>query len=227
MTGKEYLQRVRKHIYYIFDRDSIEQELAGHLQDSMDDLKEEGYSPEEAENLAVERMGSPEETGRQLNREHHPLLGYTWLASSVVLGFLLVILAYMVCHAAYMGIKTATPITIEDSVKNYSVDIAIDLPTHKLVLDNISIDEEGRYFLTYRAWPNYSYSRAGWSLELFSIESSDGKSPRSGGYRSHSFMGFCGYMRFNRPADGILYVRTKNGELLEINLNEVEHEESR
>jgi len=31
MTGKEYLQRVRRHIHYIFDRDGIEQELSGHL----------------------------------------------------------------------------------------------------------------------------------------------------------------------------------------------------
>jgi len=227
MTGKEYLQRVRRHIHYIFDRDGIEQELSGHLQDSIDDLEEEGYSPEEAEHLAVERMGSPEEVGRQLNREHHPVLGYAWLLSAIVLGFLMVIVAFMACHAAYMGIKTATPITIEDSVKNYSIDIAIDLPTHKLQLDNICINEEGRHYLTYRAWPKYSYSRAGWSLELFSLESSDGTYVRSGGYRSHSFFGFFGYAQLDRPEDGLLYVRTRDGEVLEINLNEVMHDESK
>lgn len=225
MTGKEYLQRVRKHIYYVFDRDSIEQELALHLQDSMEALREEGHSKEEAEALAVKRMGSPEEVGKQLNKEHHPLLGYAWLMSAVMLGFFSVIFVYMACHAAYMGIKTATPITIEDCSKSYSLDMELDLPTHKLRLDNICVNEEGDYYLTYRAWTKFSYSRSGWAFELFSVESSDGKYPRSGGFRSHSFWGFYGYVRFHQPEDGILYVRAKDNTLLEIDLNEVMHDE--
>jgi len=227
MTGKEYLQRVRKHIYYIFDRDNIEQELAGHLQDSMDDLREEGYSKEEAERLAVERMGSPDVVGKQLNKEHHPVLGYAYLLSGIVLSMLMFFLVLFVCGAAYKGIQTATPITIEDNVKSCPLDISLDLPTHKLILDNICIGEDGRYYLTYRAWTKFSYSRAGTNSSLFSIESSDGRIPRNAGFSSHSVLGFYGYDRFDRPADGLLYVRLRNGELLEINLNEVIQDESR
>lgn len=227
MTGKEYLQRVRKHIMYVFDRDSIEQELALHLQDSMDALREEGHSKEEAEVLAVECMGSPDEVGKQLNKEHHPVLGYAWLLSTVLLAFLVVPALFGVGNAVYMGIKTMTPVTMENSVEDFPVDMVLELPTHKLLLDNICVNEDGDYYLTYRAWVKYSYSRAGWSTELFSLEDSTGKYLYGGGFRSHSAFGIYGYEEFTPPADGVLYVRTRDEQLVEINLNEVMGGETR
>ncbi len=224
MTGKEYLKRVRKHIYYVFDRDSIEQELALHLQDSMDALREEGHSKEEAEILAVERMGSPDEVGKQLNKEHHPVLGYAWLMSMVILILLIFPALGSVGHAVYMGIKTITPITMENSAEIYSLDMDLELPTHKVRLDNICVNETGDYYLTYRAWTKYSYSRAGWSSELFYPQDSNGNYL---GRTAFSSSGRYGYKEFERPEDGILYLRTRDGQLIEINLNEVMGNEAR
>lgn len=224
MTGKEYLQRVRKHILYVFDRDSIEQELAEHLQDSMDILREEGYSKEEAETLAVERMGSPDEVGKQLNKEHHPVLGYAWLASVVVLVLLMFPVLGSAGHAAYMAIKTITPITMENSEKSYSLDMDLELSTHKVRLDNICINKKGDYYLTYRARTKYSYSRAGWSSELFYLQDSSGKYLGKSGFSSG---GRYGYKEFAWPEDGMLYLRTKDGQLIELNLNEVMGNEAR
>ena len=225
MTINEYLRRVKKHIYYIFDWDSIEQELAEHLQDSMEDLRESGYSKEEAEILAVEHMGNPDEVGRQLNKEHHPVFGYAWLLSAVILGFLVVELLFFVGYAAYQGIKTITPMRMENSVAEYPLDMVLELPTHRLYLDNICIDEEGDYYLTYRAQVKYSYSRASWSTELFSVEGSNGKFLRSGGYTSSALWRLYGYLRFEKPEDGMLYVRLRTDKLLEINLDEVMRDE--
>lgn len=224
MTGKEYLQRVRKHIYYVFDRDSIEQELALHLQDSMDALRDEGHSKEEAEALAVEQMGSPDEVGKQLNKEHHPVLGYAWLASVVMLVFLIIPALFGVGHVIYMGIKTVTPITIENSVETYPLDMVLELSTHKVRLDNICINEDGDYYLTYRAWTKYSYSRAGWSSGLFSLVDSNGSYLKSSGFSSS---GRYGYDKFDRPEDGMLYLHTRDGQVIEINLNEVVGDETR
>lgn len=224
MTGKEYLQKVRKHIYYVFDRDSIEQELAAHLKDSMNELREEGHSTEDAERLAVERMGSPDEVGKQLNKEHHPVLGYAWLASVVILVLLIFPALGSVGHAVYMGIKTITPITIENSVETYPVNMVLELPTHKVRLDNICISEKGDYYLTYRAWTKYSYSRAGWSSELFYPQDSSGKYLGKSGFSSS---GRYGYKEFERPEDGILYLSTRDGQLIEININEVMGDESK
>jgi len=224
MTGKEYLQSVRKHIWYVFDRDSIEQELAEHLQDSMDVLREVGYSKEEAENLAVNRMGSPDEVGKQLNKEHHPVLGYAWLASVVLLILLAVPVLGSVCHDIYMGLKTITPITIENSVETYPVNMVLELPTHKVWLDNICVNEDGEYYLTHRSRTKYSYSRAGWSSELFYLQDSSGKYLGKSGFSSG---GRCGYKEFAWPEDGLLYLRTRDNQLIELNLNEVMGNEAR
>ena len=224
MTGKEYLQRVRKHIWYVFDRDNIEQELAQHLQDSMDNLQEEGYSKEEAERLAVEQMGSPDEVGKQLNKEHHPVLGYAWLLSVVMLVFLIIPALFSVGHVIYMGIKTVTPITIENSVETYPLDMVLDLSTHKVRLDNICVNENGDYYLTHRAWTKYSYSRAGWSSELFQLKDSNGHYIRNAGFSSS---GRYGYDRFECPEDGMLYLHTRDGQVIELNLNEVVDDETR
>ena len=224
MTGKEYLQRVRKHIYYVFDRDSIEQELAEHLQDSMDFLRDAGHSKEEAEILAVEQMGSPDEVGKQLNKEHHPVLGYAWLASVLILIVLAVPLVLCVGNMVYMGIKTITPITIKNSEKIYSLDMELELSTHKVWLDNICVNEDGEYYLTYRARTKYSYSRAGWSSELFYLQDGSGKYL---GQSSFSSSDRYGYKEFKRPEDGMLYLRTRDGQLIEINLNEVMADEEK
>jgi len=218
MTGKEYLQRVRKHIYYVFDRDSIEQELAGHLQDSMNELRKEGHSTEDAERLAVDHMGSPDEVGQQLNKEHHPVLGYAWLVSVLILILLAVPVVLSVGNVVYMGIKTITPITIKNSEKIYSLDMELELSTHKVRLDNICVNKKGDYYLTYRAWTKYSYSRTGWSSELFYLQDGNGKYL---GQSSFSSSDRYGYKEFKRPADGMLYLRTKDGQLIEINLDEV------
>jgi len=50
-------------------------ELMGHMEDRMDDLAAQGYSPEAAEAEAVRRMGDPQELGRALNRQ----LSQVWL----------------------------------------------------------------------------------------------------------------------------------------------------
>ena len=172
-------------------------------------------------------MGKPDEVGRQLNKEHHPALGYAWLLSAVILTFLIVEMLFVVGHVAYQGIKTITPMTMENSVADYPLDLMQELPTHRLYLDNICIDEEGDYYLTYRAQVKYSYSRAGWSSELFSVEGSNGKFLRSGGYKSGALWRLYGYLRFDKPEDGMLYVRLRTGELLEINLDEVMRDESK
>ena len=97
MTKQEYLQTVRKQIHYIFDRDTIETELSQHLEDSIYDLMEDGHSREEAEDLAVQQMGDPISTGKMLNQEHHPLLGYLCMATSAILIPLLILGIFYIC----------------------------------------------------------------------------------------------------------------------------------
>ena len=67
MNKQEFLESIRKQIHFVFDRDSIEQEYSAHIEDSVLDLMEDGYSKEEAEKIAIEQMGDPIEIGKALN----------------------------------------------------------------------------------------------------------------------------------------------------------------
>ena len=55
--GKEFTDKVLKHIKFPYDRNAVRQELEEHMEDICDDLTEEGYGREEAERLSVQYMG--------------------------------------------------------------------------------------------------------------------------------------------------------------------------
>lgn len=65
-------------IRYKPDREAVFQELMAHLEDHYDALIREGHSPEKAQRLALEAMGSPEVIAPQLGKIHKPFLGYLY-----------------------------------------------------------------------------------------------------------------------------------------------------
>lgn len=222
MNRQEYLKLVCKEIHFIFDRKAVQKELEQHLEDSMLDLMlEERLSKEDAETKAVMQMGDPVEVGKQLNEEHHPVLGYLWMLSKVLLTLLLPFALMTAGIGLWDSFQMITPTKVENSVETYSIDIEFEIPTHRAKLDNICVDDYGQYWLTYRAWRKLSYSRAGWSSDLFYIESADGKYFHTGGTESNSFIGCYGVRGFEWPEDGILRLKLKGtDEIIEIDLEE-------
>lgn len=220
MNKSEYLSAVRKQIHFVFDRDSIEKELKEHLEDSILDLMDEGYPKEEAEIQAVSQMGDPVEVGKQLNQEHHPILGYAWLASKAILILLLIFLLPFILSAGFRTIKTATPMVMENSVETIPLDLTLNLPTDYVKIDNICLDENGNYNLTYRSWTKFNYSRAGWSSEPFYLEGTDTEYLAGGSFQSNGLFGAYGYREFTWPEDDLLYVVSRDGKKTEINLKE-------
>ena len=75
------------------DRKAVEEELRGHFEDKVADLQRIFHiSQEEAEEMALERMGNAEKIGREMAKIHKPWLGYLWEMSRV-LAWLCIILA--------------------------------------------------------------------------------------------------------------------------------------
>lgn len=110
MNKQEFLENIRKQIHFVFDRDSIEQEFNQHIEDSIADLISEGYSKEEAERIAVERMGNPIEIGKQLNEEHHPLLGYLLNPYSLLIIVAVTLLTgFVILGSAHSGNYYSSP----------------------------------------------------------------------------------------------------------------------
>lgn len=93
---KKFVQLVLKEITFIFDYAAIEEELLQHIEDRKADFLKEGLKEEEAEEKAVERMGNPTELGKELNKEHKPLLGSIWLFTNVVTVIVVLLFIYIV-----------------------------------------------------------------------------------------------------------------------------------
>lgn len=224
MNKKDYLKKVRKEIQFIFDRDAIENELSNHIEDSIQDLMKDGLSFEEAESVAISQMGDPVEVGKQLNQEHHPILGYTWIISKVVASVMVIPLIFLSCYFAYDILKLATPCVVRENVEKIKVDLDYQLPTCDVSIDYICKMEDGSYYLTYRTWKDFSYSHAGWNTHPFSLFGSEGKYMYGGGYQSAGFIGTQGYDEFTWPDDDLLVIVFRDGHQIELDLGEISNE---
>ena len=220
MNKEEYLKIVRKQIAYVFERDSIGQELSQHLDDSIEDLIENGYGRYEAERIAIEQMGDPIEIGKMLNQEHHPVLAYLYLVSKILLAILSVPMLYAVLLGGAMFIRTMKPVVVEHSIETYSVDMDVKLNSHHLKLDNICLTENGQYYITFREWVKWDYSRITRRMGSFWVTDQNGEY-NSGISRYSSGFGMGeGCIEFEWPKDGILHMNTVDGKQIEIELEE-------
>lgn len=96
MTRGEYTGRVLAALRRVTprEREAIRAEIAAHMEDHICDLLDLGYPPELAEERTLSFMGSPEEVGRELNRQY-PLgwLAVKWAAMVLTLALVLAVLA--------------------------------------------------------------------------------------------------------------------------------------
>ena len=100
-TIQNWLDAATVGIRFKPDREAVAEELRGHLEDKTADLQRFYHiSQEEAEKLALERMGDAEEIGKELAKIHKPWLGWLWQGSQAAL-LVSVILWLLSC--AYHG----------------------------------------------------------------------------------------------------------------------------
>ena len=224
MKSQEYLDIVTKQVRYIFDREYIEAELKEHLEDSIQDLMEEGLSRDEAEEQAILQMGDPVETGKLLNKEHHPLIGYLYAASNVCLVLMGLYFVLTIGTLIWGLLENATPIVERNSKGTYPVNLEFEIPTHRVKVDNICQLDDGTYTLTSRAWRKFSYSRAGWSINAFTINNTDGERIERGGGGSVSGLAQNDSQHFEWPDDDIIVLEFRDGQKYELNLKEYVYE---
>ena len=95
MTRNEYTKHVLSAMRRVTaaEREAIRAELDAHMEDHMEALKELGYDDQLAERRTLERMGDPEEVGRELDQQY-PLfwLVLKWAAKAAAILLALVLL---------------------------------------------------------------------------------------------------------------------------------------
>ena len=224
MKSQEYLDIVTKQVRYIFDRDYIEAELKEHLEDSIHDLMEEGLSYEEAEEQAVLQMGNPIETGKMLNKEHHPVMGYLYALSNVLIVVLGIYFVLTIGIVMWGLMENANPIIERNCIASYPVNLEVKIPTHRVKIDNICLLEDGSSSITSRSWKRFSYTRAGWSISAFKILDTDGEWIEGGGGGSFGGISQHESKEFEWPDNDIIVLEFKDGQRYQLNLKEYVHE---
>lgn len=98
MTRQAYTDRVLANLRRVTpeERAAIREELDAHMEDHICDLLDLGYDEALAEERTMQRMGDPEEVGRELDKQY-PL---RWL----VLGRVALTLTVVMCIVALFGI---------------------------------------------------------------------------------------------------------------------------
>lgn len=96
---EQWLHTAVSGIRFRPDREAVEEELRGHLEDKAEYLQSSfRISAEEAQQMALERMGDPQPIARELAGIHRPWLGYLWQLSRVA-----AVLALVLCLAGGFG----------------------------------------------------------------------------------------------------------------------------
>ncbi len=138
MTRSEYIQEVSASLKRLThdERESIRQELDGHMEDHMEALRELGYDEQEAEARTLAAMGDPAEVGRELNRQY---TGWGW----VLLSRAAVLLTVVLCVQALLGLgildnfydSVRARILPEELTGNYSAD-DVSRPDIRILIGN-------------------------------------------------------------------------------------------
>ena len=100
-----WLDKATAGIRFGPDRREVRAELTAHLEDKALDFQRifPGLTEDEAKERAAAEMGDPAEIGKELTKVHRPWLGYAWLASKVLLGFVLTVTFLFFVNGAYLG----------------------------------------------------------------------------------------------------------------------------
>ena len=92
MKKEEYIHKALLLVSNPYTKAQVQRELEDHIEDEISFYTDAGHEREKAENMAMSRMGAPEEMARELGRLHRNLpgrvLGFSALAACVGLSVL-------------------------------------------------------------------------------------------------------------------------------------------
>lgn len=81
----KWLEQATSKIRFGPDREAVQRELLGHIEDLQAHYIETGMPEDAAVSAALEAMGSPDQIAEDLGRLHRPWLGYLWRFSQGLL----------------------------------------------------------------------------------------------------------------------------------------------
>ena len=95
-----------------------------------------------------------------------------------------------------------TPAIVEESVEVYPIQYKVDGIAHDVIIDNICVDENGQYRLTYRSIRDFKYNRS--PNYKFNIKIQEENFWVASGSCYIRLFGCYGYVEFKYPDNHIL-----------------------
>ncbi len=230
MKKDEFLKSVSKEIHFFYDRGKIAKELKDHLYDSICDLMEEGLSEEEAEMQAVKQMGNPKEIGKQLNREHHPVLGYLWLTTTIIV----LLWCISLIPSCFYTIKNTVDFLMDGPYWGASCEVSYEI-NEEIIMDSYRVElqkicpnqgDSDYYELFYRAWYTDPFKRVQQGLKITLVGSDGVDYTGNSGWRT-SWLGIEGNIGFPIPSGSKMTLIFPDHQEITLDLAEVISDEKK
>lgn len=217
--SRDFIKKVIKRVHFIPDRTDIEMELAAHIEDSTLYIQEtEGLSPDEAECLALERMGDTKEIGLALNRQHNPALGYLWYFSRIIVVLLCIIL---VLESIPMLLISGWSFIFDHPIRNIPKDTyvrhikpneLIKIDSRRIKITDVIQTGDGTLHILYSTYNLSPSGLHGWNSSGFGeVRDEEGQAYFGGGYLGGGFYSR-GWNRYeNFPTDSKVIIQYDYG----------------
>jgi len=168
----KYTEDVLKFVRFKYDHIDIRNELNEHIEDMLEFAPE--MSEEETENYIRDNMGNAEELGKELDKEHKPLLGWIWRISRI-----LAILVFLINIPTFINFALVSAHTVFDVVQGYESFNPNEERTHTvetkikgqiddvhIYVDRIDKFEDGTVTVNYKTIHNPFGKSQGWTFGL-------------------------------------------------------------
>lgn len=167
LNKEKFLEEVVSHVNFKYDRYDIKRELESHILDKMEQYVEQGLDRDKAEELSVNDMGDAKEIGKELNRQHNPIIGWLWLISNVLLILSVIISIFYTGFGVVTSLFTTNPAKgIDKSNIVYKLDIDEKIKVDDTVIHftDIVYEKNGDLNIIYKYYDTRLWG-TGWSFE--------------------------------------------------------------
>lgn len=126
-----YLKEILSCVKFTFDRANIRKELESHISDKMEYYIEQGYDQENAEQLSIHDMGDAKEIGKELNKQHNPIIGWLWKITNAITVLIIIVF----CLVFILFLDNFSQRNLIDKIPKTNILYKIDLK-EKVKIDN-------------------------------------------------------------------------------------------
>jgi hypothetical protein len=169
LKGYKYTEEVLKYVRFKYDHYDIRKELNEHIEDMLQDAPE--MEEDKIDEYILEHMGDPEELGMELDKEHKPLLGWTYRISRWILIFMIIINIPNAINLAltlgYTGIKLVVGYDVsEEPEYTIKTDLRGQIDDIYIFVEELNKYEDGTVEVRYKTIHNPFGKSQGWTFDF-------------------------------------------------------------